>query len=282
MRAAVGDVVPRRLPFSDAERAPVATGRLEDSQREQVHVRNRERLGLRRRRGEVGRRLQHSEEVRLLEDYAGRVGGCLAKLVGIGHAVPVRHLNHLEAEAGRVGLHDLPHLRAGRLRHDDLGAARRVLRDEAGVGRDGRPVVAGGVGDVQAGELADRGLVLEDRLQDPLAQLGLIRGVRGEELAALQDGVDDRGHVVVVQARAQEGDLGRRALVRGRELLEVSGQLLLRQGRWELQLAIEPHARRQVGKELLDRRDADLFEHRVAIRVGQREVAHSWSARCRR
>ena len=127
--------------------------------------------------------------------------------VGIGRAALVRHLDDLEAEAGRVGLHDLAHLRARRLGDDDLRAAGRVLRDEARVGGDRRAVVARRVRDVHAGQLADRGLVLEDRLQHALAHLGLVRRVRGQELAALQHRVDDRGHVVVVDARAEEADL---------------------------------------------------------------------------
>ena len=109
-----------------------------------------------------------------------------ATLVGIGHAAPVRHLDDLEAEARRVGLHDLADLRVRRLAEDDLRAAGRVLRDEARVGGDGRPVVAGRVRDVHPGQLADRGLVLEDRLEDALAHLRLVRRVRGEELAALE------------------------------------------------------------------------------------------------
>ena len=66
---------------------------------------------------------------------------------------------------------------------------------------DRRPVVARRVRDVHAGQLADRGLVLEDRLQHALAHLRLVRRVGGQELAALHHGVDDRRHVVVVDAR---------------------------------------------------------------------------------
>src|SRR5206468_4082400 len=130
------------------------------------------------------------------------------------------------------------------------------------------------------GELADRGLVFEDRLEDALAQLGLVRRVRGQELAALQDRVHDRRHVVVVEAGAQERD--RRAVVLRRKLLEVRAQLLLAQGRRELELTVEPDARGQVGEELLDVGDADLLQHRLAIGVCQREVRHACSSRCRR
>jgi len=135
------------------------------------------------------------------------------------------------------GLHDLPDLRVGRLGDHDLRAAGRVLGDEAGVRGDGRAVVAGGVRDVHSGQLADCRLVLEDRLQHALAELGLVRGVRGQELAALQHRVDDRRHVVVVHPRAEERQLGAHVCVLGRERLEVRVQLLLGHRRRQLELA---------------------------------------------
>ena len=108
--------------------------------------------------------------------HAASRGG-LAELVRVGDAVAVRHLDDLEAEAGREGLHDLAHLRVQRLGEDDARAAGHVLRDVAGVRRDRRAVVARGVRDVHPGQLADRGLVLEDRLEHALAHLGLVRRV---------------------------------------------------------------------------------------------------------
>jgi hypothetical protein len=117
----------------------------------------------------------------------------------------VWHLDDVEAEAERVGLHDLAHLRAHRLSEHDLRpAGERVLRDEDGVRGDSRPVVAGRVRHVHPRQLADDGLVLEDRLQHALAHLWLVRRVRRQELAAREDDVDDRRDVVVVDPRAEE------------------------------------------------------------------------------
>ena len=82
------------------------------------------------------------------------------------------------------------------------------LRDVAGVGRHRAAVVAGCVGDVHSRELADRGLVLEDRLQHALAHLGLVRRVRGEELTPREEVSTIAGHVVVVDPHAQERELG--------------------------------------------------------------------------
>ena len=124
MRAAVAHGVAGRLALADRERAAVVAGRLEHAEADQVDVRDRQRAAVVRRGGEVGRRLEAAEEVRLLEDHRGRVGRGLAHAVGIGRAAVVRHLDDLEPEAARVRLHDLAHLRVRRLGDDDLRRGR--------------------------------------------------------------------------------------------------------------------------------------------------------------
>jgi hypothetical protein len=184
----------------------------------------------------------------------------------------VRYLDDLEAEPRCVRLDDLAHLRVQRLAEDDLRAARRVLGDEAGVRRDRRAVVARRVRDVHSGQLADRGLVLEDRLQDALADLGLVRRVRGQQLPLREDGVDDRGDVVVVDAGTQERELLAGRDVALRELGQVRDELLLGERRLEVEPTLEADAFGDVAKELLDRVDSDRREHRLAIGLGEREV----------
>ncbi|MEI7992710.1 MAG: hypothetical protein WCH93_09800, partial [Actinomycetota bacterium] len=71
---------------------------------------------------EIWRGLEATEEVRLLEDDRRRVDRRAGHVLRIGHTVGVRDLDDLKAEARRVGLHDLPHLRARRLGDDDLAA----------------------------------------------------------------------------------------------------------------------------------------------------------------
>ena len=124
VRAAVAHRVAGRLALADRHRAAVVARRLEHAEADQVDVRDRQRAGLVRRRGELGRRLEAAEEVRLLEDHGGRVLRGLAHAVGIGRAAVVRHLDDLEPEAARVGLHDLAHLRVRRLGDDDLRRGR--------------------------------------------------------------------------------------------------------------------------------------------------------------
>ena len=275
VRAGVRLVVAGALPLPDREVGAVVPGRLEHAERDRVDVGDRERAGVLRGRGQLGRVLEDPEDVRLLEDHGGGVLGRLAHGRRVGRPALVRDLDDLEAEPDRVRLHDLPHLRVQRLREHDLGAARRVLRDEAGVRGDRRPVVAGRVRDVHPGQLADRGLVLEDRLQDALAHLGLVRRVRGQELAALQDRVDDRGDVVVVDPGAEERELLRRVDVLRGELLQVADELRLGERRLEVELTLEANPGRDVAEELLDRRDADRRQHLLAIGVGGGELIHA-------
>ena len=90
--------------------------------------------------------------------------------------------------------------------------------------------------------------------------------VRGEELAALEDGVDDGRHVVVVDAGAEERELAGRVDVPRRELGQVRRELLLGQRRLELERAAEAHAGGDVAEELVDRGDADRPQHLLAGR----------------
>ena len=263
VRAAVAHGVARRLSLADRERAAVVAGGLEHAEADQVDVRDRKRSRLVRDGGEFGCRLQTAEEVRLLEDHCRGIPRRLPHRAGIRDSAVVRNLDDLEPEPARERADDLAHLRVGRLGDDDAVAAGRRLGDEAGVGRHSRAVVARGVGDVHSGELADRGLVLEDRLQHALRQLGLVRRVRGEELAALQHRVDDRRDVVVVDPGAEERDLVD-DVPRG-ELLQVPRELGLRRAPARRELPSEADAGRDVAEELLDRRDADRREHRLAV-----------------
>ncbi len=193
----------------------------------------------------------------------------------------MRDLDDVEAEARRVRLHDLAHLRVQRLREHDLAAVGDVPSDEARVGGDRAAVVARRVGDVHPRQLADHGLVLEDRLQRSLAHLRLVRRVRGQELAAGEHDVGDGGHVVVVDAGADERQLRAGVDVLRREFLEVAHELRLAERGRNVELAVEANTRRDLLEQLVDRRDADRREHLRAVGVGQAQIAHSPTARRR-
>ncbi len=276
MRTGVRLIVAGALALADRERAAVVARSLEHAERDRVDVGDGERAGVAGGSGELGRRLETAEEVRLLED------GRRCALCGIGpsrrvdRAAVVRHLDHLEAETDGVGLDDPAHLRVERLGEHDLRAAGHVLRDEARVGSDGRAVVTGRVRDVHPGQLADRRLILEDRLEHALAQLGLVRRVRRQELAALEHRVDDGRNVVVVDPGSEERELLRRVDVARCQLLQVPDELGLRERGLEVERTTEPHAGGDVAEELVDRRDPDRLEHRLPVVVGQGKLTHEF------
>jgi hypothetical protein len=272
---AEGLMVARALALADRESAAVAPWRLEHAKRDRVDVRDGECLRLVGRGREVGSRLQAAEEVRLLEDHAGRVAGRLGDVVRVGRAVSVGHFDDLEAEAGRVGLDHLAYLRVERLAEDDFRAAGRVLGHVAGVRGDRRPVVTRCVRDVHPGQLADRGLVLEDRLQHSLADLGLVGRVRGEELPLREDGVDDRRDVVVVDSRAEKRQLLAGRDVPPRQFGQVGDQLLLGERGLEGEPAMEADSFGDVPEELVDRVNTDRGQHCLAIGFREREVPHA-------
>ena len=81
VRAAVAHRVTGRLTLADRHRAAVSARRLEHAERHQVDVRDRQRPGVVRRGGELGRVLEVPEEVRVLEDHGGSVDRRLAHAV---------------------------------------------------------------------------------------------------------------------------------------------------------------------------------------------------------
>ena len=75
MRPAERLGVPGALALADRERTAIVARSLEDAERDRVDVRDGERAGVVRRRGQVRRRLEAAEEVGLLEDGPRRVRG---------------------------------------------------------------------------------------------------------------------------------------------------------------------------------------------------------------
>ena len=93
-----------------------------------------------------------------------------------------------------------------------------VDRHDHRFGERGRAVVDRCVRDVEPGQQADVGLPLVDRLQVPLGDLGLVGGVRGQELAAQKQLIDAGGHMMAIGAGPAEERPG------------ASGAVLRRQG----------------------------------------------------
>ena len=117
----------------------------------------------------------------------------LGELAGVGEPALEPDLDHLGVEAARVGLERRPGVRVQAARDDEAPAPlARPERQVGGRGDRRRALVERRVGDRQAGELGDRGLELEHHLQPALRDLGLIGRVRGEELRARDDRLDQR------------------------------------------------------------------------------------------
>ncbi len=91
--------------------------------------------------------------------------------------------------------------------------------------------------------------------------VGLTR-VGGEELVAVDDLVDDGGHVVVVGARTEEGETLLGGAVAPERPGDLPVEVLLGQDRLgEREPAAQPQVLGHVGVELLDRLGSDGLEH---------------------
>jgi len=108
------------------------------------------------------------------------------------------------------------------------------LGHEDGFGDGRTALVEGGVGDVQAGELADEGLELEDDLERPLADLGLVGRIGADELAPRAQVVDDRRDEVLVGSAAEEGQKSRPGVLPA-DGLDRPNELDLRLGRRQIE-----------------------------------------------
>ncbi len=240
---------------------PHSPGRLEQRQRQWVARRDRERAGLVSGRRERRQVLDRTEEVRLLDDDRAdavverRQFGdpSLSGASTTSMPQPCASVRNVRASGVDALGDDEPLAPAGQLRH----VSRR--------GDCARALVHRGVRDRQSGELGDRRLVLEHRLQAALGDLGLVGRVRGQELRAHDDRVDERRDVVVVHAGAEERHLVLGRDVAGRECPQLVVHLLLGEPFAERQRALQPQPGGDVGEQVLDGADADRLEHLADI-----------------
>ena len=219
--------------------------------------------------------LDDAEEVRRLADEAGdRVVEEPGQGRAVDAAVPAEgDLDGLEAEVPDVGPDDLAVLRVERPGDEDLRPVGQPVGHEDGLGRPGRALVERGVGDVEAGELADERLELEDDLERPLADLGLVGRVGCHELAPRAQGVDDRGDEMVVGAAAEEGQEPRVGVPR-RGLLHLPDEVELGHGPRQREVPRQADVLRDAAEEVRGRADADRGQHLLPVVVAEREIAH--------
>ncbi len=216
-----------------------------------------------------------AEEVRLRD----REAGVLLR----EHERGVRlHLDR-DVAAVRVALHDGEPVRVQPVGRDDATAPRDNARHQAGFRQRRRAVVHAGVRDVHARERADQRLELEDRLQRALADLGLVRRVARQELAAHHERIDDRRAEVAVRSGTQEARVVAGDTVVRAERLRLLQQLQLGERVRQIERGVAVF-RWNIAEQLRRRPRAHGRQHRCAVVVGQRDVGvlhgRGFSARC--
>ena len=244
-------------------------------ERERVGGADHQRAGAGAGLGQLAQLLDRPEEVRLLHEHRGGVVvDRRRQRLDVGGALGgERHLRHLHAVADGMRAQRATRVRVQPAARDQLGPARLELGQVAGGGDRARALVDRRVRHRQPGQLRDGGLELEHHLQAALGDLGLVGRVRREELRARQQVVDQRRHVVVVHAGAEEADLGVRVAVAGGQRGEVVVHLLLRLAGRQVDLALQAHGLRNVREQLLYGAGADGAEHHLQVRVGDRGVS---------
>ncbi len=257
--------LPSVCPSPTAMSTPHSPGGLSSGERKGVAGADRQRTLLARPLGHRADVLDGAQEVRLLEDHGADV---LVELGQVGDAVAERRLDHLHVPSARERAQHLARVGMDAARDDEAAAAVGQLGHVAGGAHRARSFVDRRVRDGQRGQLGDRRLVLEHRLQSALGDLGLVGRVRGQELGALDDRVDDRRHVVVVHAGAEERDLILGGDVLRRERPQLLEHLLLGRARRDVERLGQAQGRRDVGEQILDRLDADRREHLAAVFLG--------------
>jgi hypothetical protein len=259
---------------------PVCGRRRQHGQRDGLHRGHEQATRRVREPADLPHRLQHAEHVglggddarhrprRIVEEARKRreVRGARFRPPG-----DERNLVEREVRPGEVGLQRLASVRMDPARHEHPLPARCPARHERRLRRGGGAVVVRGRDHVQAGQLGEQRLVLVDRLERPLADLGLVGRVGGVELAAKQDLVDHRGEVVTVDARSQEA--GEVDAVVTRQGSQPGHELELREPRWEVHGAGADRLRDDL-EELVDGADPERGEHPRPVVRGVRSVDH--------
>jgi hypothetical protein len=174
----------------------------------------------------------------VLHEHAADVAAAVVQVLGVGDDDP-------DAEAVGAGAAHVDGLRVavGGDEEGPLLAPEDGAAHGHGLGGGGGLVEEGGVGHGEAGEVGDHGLVVEQRLEAALRDLGLVRGVLGVPGRVLHEVAQHhRGDVGAVVAHPDEG---LEVPVHGRQAPHVVQHLRL--GEPGVEPAGEPHRRRADG-----------------------------------
>ena len=185
--------------------------------------------------------------------------------------------HHGKAVEAGVGLDDLAIMRMQRARQHGAAAPGNAVGHHHRLGGRGGAVIHRRIGHIHAGDQRHLGLELEEILQRPLGDLGLVGRVGGEELAALDEVVDRRRHVMAIGAGAEEARRPAGAEIPGGECPDAALDLDLAEMVRQVDRGGQPRARRDVAEQAVDRGHADGRQHGAAVGIGQRQIAHQCS-----
>jgi hypothetical protein len=204
---------------------------------------------------------------RVLEKAAERV---LAEdeVLGVLH-------DHVHPHRLGAALHHLDRLRVAVLGHEEGGgvaAAVHAFKHHHRLGRGGRLVEQGGIGDLHAGKIDRHVLEVQERLQPPLRNLGLVGGVLRVPGWIFQNvALDHRRRVGAVVPHPDEGPP---VVVLLASRLRVVKDLLFGAGGREVERPVGADGIRDGSvNEGVERLGTERVEHRVHVGLGRAEVA---------
>ena len=183
-------------------------------------------------------------------------------LAGFRIVFELRHGNTLMA---RVGSQHFAIFRMNGAGHGDAIAPGDPHGHHGGFGHGRGSVVHRRIGHIHAGQLADHGLEFEDRGERALRDLGLVRRVRSQKLAARDDRIHQHRAVMMIHARAQE--IRVRVGVFAAARAEIIDDFVLAFARRNVQRAVEAHVFRKMRIQIFERRRADGIEHLAALDI---------------
>ncbi len=258
-----------RLRVGHGDVGPHRARRGEHGERERIDEGDEQRAVPPRRGRQRRQVLEAAEVVRVLDDEAGGVVGEQALgLVGARRAAVVARLGQLDARAREGGAEDRA---AGGLEaagHDDLGAPRRARRQAHGLGERRRGVGEGRDRCLELRQLGDLRLESGDEPEQRLRRAGA-DGLRPHGRG---DGVHHGGHIVVVDASAQEARRLVEVSVGRSQLGEALGELGLGQRLGDPQGPAPSQLGRDLREELVGGADAERGEQTWDVAGGHRDA----------
>ncbi|MBS1237857.1 MAG: hypothetical protein H6R37_1101 [Deltaproteobacteria bacterium] len=230
--------------------------------------------------GQVGRLFEvfdHPEEVGGLD----REGGKVLQIVERGQIGPsageIGEFNDLVLCWRKIRLHDSAEVRVDQTGNGNPALPGDADRHQERLGESRGSVVHRSIGYLHAEQPGREGLVLVNGLEGPLTHLGLIGGVRGDELGAAEE-IGDHLRDVVLITPGTHVDL----VLRGRghiarKTFHEAAQVPLAQGSRKVHVSGSAAVRGDCGKEIIEALCSDHPEHGGNLFVRVRQISHGFS-----